>query len=524
MNKFVHIHTHSTSSTRDGLATIAQMVEISKKRNELFAITDHGSIQGWMQYYTEAKKAGIKPIFGIETYVNPNRVQLMEVLHKIKNTKNGDSELNKQRDELSQQRMHLILVAKNITGFYNILQIANDAYINGFYSRQLTDYETIFKYKEGVIVTTACIGGPIREFSDKNDLKSAIAFVEQMQLQFGDDFYLEVQVNEMPEQKKYNSFIVKLHEATKVKLLCGIDSHYVNKEDNIVHQDLLLVQNKNKAKDIGKFDIRIVYENKKGERKVKRVNPDKSTEFKKGIDYKTLHVGDVVNKETIIEIEEVSRVWQFEAHNLYFKSAEDLIAEIKRSELKKYVEEIVNNHYQLDQKIEDFEIDTSNKLPHVDNADNILTKMCTQSLRKLKEENKLLVNAKRYVERLKFEMDVIQSNGFSTYFLILADIITYCKNKQIALGAGRGSAVSSLVSYLLGITRIDPLDPRWSEEGLPFERFLSTDRNASVVTVSDGETQYKFYDYEQINVIRDKKEIVICAKDIQENDEVIIGE
>ena len=77
---------------------------------------------------------------------------------------------------------------------------------------------------------------------------------------------------------------------------------------------------------------------------------------------------------------------------------------------------------------------------------------------------------------------------------------------------------------MLGITRIDPLDPRWSEEGLPFERFLDTSRNASVVTVSDGETQYKFYDYEQINVIRNKKEIVICAKDIQENDEVIIGE
>ncbi len=524
MNKFVHIHTHSTSSTRDGLATIDKLVEISKSRNELFAITDHGSIQGWMQYYTEARKAGIKPIFGIETYINPSRTELMSTLFQIKNSKTADSELNKKRDELSQKRMHLILIAKNITGFYNILQIANDAYVNGFYSKQLTDYETIFKYKEGIIVTTACLAGPIREFYDKDDLKSAIAFVQQMQSNFGDDFYLEVQVNEMAEQKKYNAFMIKLHEKTGVKLLCGIDSHYINKEDNIVHQDLLLVQNKNKAKDIGKLDIRVVYENKKGERKVKRINPDKSTEFKKGIDYKTLNVGDIVNKEKIIEIEEVSRVWQFEAHNLYFKSKDELLVELQRSELKKYAESIMNNHYELDSKIDDFEIDTSNKLPHIDNADTILTRLCAASLRKLKENGKLLVSPKRYVERLKIEMDVIQHNGFSTYFLILADIIAYCKKNQIALGAGRGSAVSSLVSYLLEITRIDPLDPRWSDEGLPFERFLDTSRNAAVITISDGENEFKFYENDQVNVIRNKKEIVICAKDIKENDEILLGE
>lgn len=523
MNKFVHIHAHSTSSVRDGLAKIEKMVELSKERNELFALTDHGSIQGWMTYYTEAKKAGIKPIFGIETYINPNRNELMSILQQLKNkkNKNNNSELIKRRDELAEKKMHMILVAKNLTGYYNILQISNDAYINGFYNRQLTDYETLFKFKEGIIVTTACISGPLREFATKNDLQSAISFVKKMQAEFSDDFYLEVQVNEIPYQKQYNQFVLKLHEKTGVKLVCGIDSHYIYKEDNIVHQDLLLVQNKNKAKDIGKFDIRIVYENKKGEKKTKRINPDKNTEFKKGVDYKTLKVGDVINNEKILEIEQVNRVWQFEARNLYFKSKDDLIKEIKNSELKQHVDHIVANHYELDKKIEHFDIDTSNKLPHIENADAILMQKCADALRQLKNKGKMLVAPKRYIERLKFEMDVIQHNGFSTYFLVLADIIQFCKKNEIALGAGRGSAVSSLVAYLLEITRIDPLDPRWSSNGLPFERFLTTERNQAKVVVSNGEDEFSFYENESINVIRDKKEIIIKAIELQENDEIV---
>ena len=133
----------------------------------------------------------------------------------------------------------------------------------------------------------------------------------------------------------------------------------------------------------------------------------------------------------------------------------------------------------------------------------------------------MLVASKRYIERLKFEMDVIQHNGFPTYFLVLADIIQFCKKNEIALGAGRGSAVSSLVAYLLEITRIDPLDPRWSSNGLPFERFLTTERNQAKVVVSNSEDEFSFYENESINVIRDKKEIIIKAIELQENDEIV---
>jgi len=520
--KFVHIHNHSSYSTRDGLSKIEEMVEIAKENNELFAITDHGSIASWMSYYNCAKENGIKPVFGLEAYINKNRDSLMEALEQAKDASKEDLKLINIEKNKYKASNHIILIAKNLAGYYNILKLNNLGFCNGFYNKPQISYTELFENSEGIIATSACLAGAINQAILNKDLKKAEAEIELFKKHFGDDFYLEIQVNEMPEQLIVNEAIIKLAKKTNTKMLIGVDSHYTKKEDFDVHQDLLMIQNGSQAKDIGKTDIRIKYENKKGEIKFKTLKAP-NFEFMKGVVLDDLKINEIIKGNLILEINEVQRVWQFEAKSLYFKNQKQLYKELKNSTLKIDIDQLFQNHLELDDKIEAFKIDTNNKLPHIKNADELMVEFCKEGMRNLKKQNKFLRDPKIYAQRLKMELEVIRESGFSTYFLILKDILDYCYRRDIALGAGRGSSVGSLVSYLLRITRVDPLDPRWGEDGLPFERFLSSSRHKpKYIFQNSDKEEVSFYEGDKVKVLRDNVTKTIKVEKIQPGDELLL--
>jgi len=514
---FVRHHIHSIMSTRDAMLKIEDIVNEAIKYNESFSICDHGSIASWIQLYNICKKKKIKPIFGIEAYINQHRDRLLELVEQINSMGDADKDLKKtlqiERDKIKKYD-HIVLIAKNLTGFQNIIELANIGFVKGFYGKPTITYDELMKYKEGIIISTACLGSTLNKYITNDNLDSALSHINYLKDNFGDDLFLEVQANGIEDQVKVNKEILKLSKKTGVKIITGSDSHYLGLEGRDTHQDLLLLQNGNKRADIGKFDLRITFENGKGEIKTKKVAPD--AEFRKGFIAKDVNIGDTFRKDVIIDIKEVPRVWEFAGDAAYISQSEiiDYINE-NHSELKKHIDEIFYGNNVLYDMIENIEIDTSIKLPVFENEEKILVKKIQEAL-----IEKGFSKKRKYIERAKYELQVIKKNGFASYFLILADFIEFAKTKEIPIGAGRGSGASSLVAYLLGIHRINPLDKRWGE--MPFERFLSMGKLSNKIVIYDEEGNKKeFVSQDLIKIKRNKNIIEIEAKDLKEGDEFI---
>lgn len=515
---FIRHHIHSIMSTRDAMLKIEDIIQEAKNKDESFIICDHGSIASWISLYNLCKKNNIKPIFAIEAYINQQRDRLLELVEQINSMNDSsDKELKKklqeERDRIKKYE-HIILIAKDQIGFHNIIELANIGFIKGFYGKPTITYDELIKYKNGIIVTTACLGSTLNKYILNNDITSAKNHLKFLKENFKDNLYIEVQANNIEEQRKCNKQLIKLSKEFDIPMLIGLDAHYLDLESKETHQDLLLLQNKNKRSDVGKIDINITFENNKGEIKHKKVAPDK--EFRKGFIANELKVGDVIKKETIIDIKEVNRVWQFSGDAAYLSEAElQEYAKQNHKELIPHINEIFNNNHELYDLIENVEIDTEIKLPKIENDEKILTQKVKEALIKMGFSKK-----RKYIDRVKHELNVIKKNGFSSYFLILADFIEYAKSKQVPTGVGRGSGASSLVAFLLGIHRINPLDPRWGE--MPFTRFLSLGKLSNKILIYDEEGNKKeFISQDLIKIIRNNKEEQIEASSLQEGDEFV---
>lgn len=517
---FVHIHCHSNFSVRDGLVKIEDYIKKAQEYNEAWVLTDHGVIGGWPEYMQLAKKYGVKAMFGVEIYVNQHREALLDVVNEAH--KATDAKLKKKivekRELLKSEAHHLVLIAKNQIGFYNIIKILNDAYVNYFYNRPLVDYTTLFAFKEGIIVSTACLAGPINRWHEHG--KDIYEYIEMMKEQFGDDFYLEVQANGIKEQKVLNKIILQAAEKTKTKILVGCDSHYLKSEDADTHQDLLLLQNNQTRADLGQIDLKIVYENKNGERKTKKFK-DKDNQLFRKIPVKDLKEGQIIGKETIISIDDVSRVWTFSSNTIYFKSFAEIKKEIKtqHKELLPVVDDLYKNNSEIYDKVEKIKFNEDLKLPIIDNAKEKFVQLIKEGMKK-----KNLVKRK-YVDRIKYELSVIKRFQFETYFLILYDLINFAKQQGIPIGAGRGSVVGSLVAYALDLHKINPFDERWNldGEGLPFSRFLDESKLFNHILVTDEENKvHDFLEINEIDIIRNNQQMKIQAKDLCENDQIIL--
>lgn len=390
--KFVHLHVHTEYSLLDGSARIKKLVKRAKEleMNSL-AITDHGVMYGVVDFYKACKEEGIKPVIGCEIYIAPRS-------------------LYKKETGIDAENYHLVLLAKNNTGYQNLMKIVSCAFVDGFYYKPRADYELLKKHSEGLVALSACLGGEIQSLILKGMYDEAKKKAIMYNDIFGNgNFYLELQDHGIEEQKKVNEEIVRISKETGIELVATNDVHYIKKEDAAAHEILLCIQT---AKTID--------------------DPDRM---------------------------------KFPGDEFYLKSPEEM------EELFKYVPEAIENTLKIaDMCNVEFEFNKT-KLPKFETPNGIdskeyLRKLCFDGLYKRYENP-----SQDIIERLNYELSVIEQMGYVDYFLIVWDFIRFAKENGIMTGPGRGSAAGSIVAYTLGITKIDPI-----KYNLLFERFLNPER------------------------------------------------
>lgn len=319
----------------------------------------------------------------------------------------------KSRFEKGGEPYHLVLLALNNQGYRNLCHLVSLAYLEGFYQKPRIDHELLETYQEGLVVLTSCLQGEIPQLLLKGDYERAKQKAAYFKEVFGDRFYLELQYNGLDEQKKVNEGLLKLSKELNVKVVATNDCHYLNREDAFLHDVLLCIQ-----------------------------------------------TGKVLSDP---------RRLRFPTDQFYLRSTEEMEAIFKE------VPEALSNTLDLAERV-DLELELgryqmpSFEAPEGKGLEDYLKELAEEGLRRRLKKAKVQ-NEGAYWDRLRKELEVITSMGFSGYFLIVQDFVNYAKQKGIPVGPGRGSAAGSLVAYALGITDIDPL-----EHGLLFERFLNPER------------------------------------------------
>lgn len=391
---FTHLHLHTEYSLLDGLNKIDSLAARLKELGmDSVAITDHGNMYGVIEFYEKMKKEGIKPIIGAEIYVAPAGIE------------------NRNKDE---DRFHLILLAKDINGYKNLVKIVSTSFIEGFYYKPRVDYKILEKFNSGLIAMSACLQGEIPSKVLKKDRENAKKAIHKYIDIFGkENFFLEVQDHGIPEEKTVVKILIELSKEEGVPLVATNDAHYLRKEDSKAHDILLCIQ-------------------------------------------------------TLSKIDDPERM-RFETEEFYVKSEDEM------REIFKEIPEAVDNT----EKIKDMcnlEFDFStyhlpqyiekNKEWNSEDNKKLLEELTFKGIRNIYKENLTELE-----KRARYELDVIESMGFTDYFLIVYDLIDWSKKQGIPVGPGRGSAAGSIVSYALGITGIDPI-----KYNLFFERFLNPSR------------------------------------------------
>ncbi|SNS90092.1 DNA polymerase III catalytic subunit, DnaE type [Anaerovirgula multivorans] len=375
---FAHLHVHTEYSLLDGFTTINKVMDRVKELGmKAIAITDHGTMFGVVDFYKAAIKKGIKPIIGCEVYTASRGMR--------------DKDPNKDK-----YQGHLVLLAKNMEGYQNLLKLVSHSYLYGFYYKPRVDYEELAKYSDGLIALSACLAGDIQQHLMKNNYEKAKEIALQLQDIYGkDNFYLELQDHGLKEQKEVNYQLLKLSRETKIPLVATNDVHYVNKEDAEPHDILLCIQ-------------------------TGKIQEDKDR-------------------------------MKFPNEEFYLKSTEEM------RDLFPYAEEALENTGKIAEDCNvEFDFNTIH-LPQYDTPEGYdvqeyLRKLCYEGL-----EQRYKNPAETLKDRLEYELKVIEEMGYAEYFLIVWDFIKYAKDNSIPVGPGRGSAAGSIVAYTLGITDIDPI-------------------------------------------------------------------
>ena len=432
MPDFSHLHVHTQFSLLDGAADITRLFKKAEADGmKAMAITDHGNMFGVFKFVAEAKKFGIKPIVGCEFYVVADR-------HKKVFTKEN-------RD----QRFHQLLLAKNTKGYQNLVKLSSLGYMEGLYSKwPRIDKELILQYHEGLIATTCCLGASVPQSILKDGEEAAEKEFKWWLDLFGEDYYIELQRHDIPEQEKVNEVLLRFAKKHHVKVICSNDSHYVDQQDSNAHDILLCV-----------------------------------------------NTGDV-QSTPIATDEEGGRGYRFGFPNdqFYFKSQAEMATVFHDlPEALDYTNEIVSKVDTLDLKrdimLPNFPIPDAFKL----HADDSLNQWEYLRDITLKGAHKRYVDLSPEVqERIDFELNTIKIMGFAGYFLIVSDFIQAGRDIGVFVGPGRGSAAGSVVAYCIGITNIDPI-----KYNLLFERFLNPDRKSmpDIDTDFDDTGRQKVIDY-----------------------------
>ncbi len=439
MIPFTHLHVHSQYSILDGAASVKGLVAKAKGDGmTALALTDHGNMFGSKEFYDVCKKEGIKPIIGCETYVAEQ------------------SRHNKKDAKVDRSGYHLILLAKNQTGYRNLLKLVSAAYTEGFYYKPRIDKELLELYHEGLIVSSACLGGEVPQHIMAGHIQDAEDTIRWFKSIFGDDFYLELQrhPSELAELRRnvyenqvlVNTKILELAQKHEVKVICTNDIHFINQEDADAH-DLLICLNTGKDLD-----------------DPTRMRYTKQEWFKTTAEMNTLF-SDV--PEALANTQEIAD--KIEAFNLssapimpVFPIPEDFGKE--EDYQARYTEKML---------LEEFGQEAWDRLGGFEKV--LRVKFESEYLSHLAWDGAKPRYGEPFTdevqERIEFELNTIKTMGFPGYFLIVQDFINEARKMGVLVGPGRGSAAGSVVSYCVGITNIDPM-----KYDLLFERFLNPER------------------------------------------------
>ena len=413
---FVHLHNHTFHSVLDGLTKIHDLVDKVKELGmEAAAVTDHGTMSGILDYYKTAKKAGIKPIIGIETYVATRS--------------RFDRDPGKDK-----QRFHLTVLAMNNTGFHNLMKLSTRANLEGMYYKPRIDHDLLEELNEGLIVLSGCASGEIGVALKEDDYDRARDIAKWYKSIFGDRYYLELQDHGHPKsnthwdvQAKINEGLIKLSKELDIEMVVTCDGHYLTHEYQDAHEILLCVGtgsylSDEKRMSLKDFELHL-------------------TDPRDIIDHWGEEFPEVIrNTKKIADRCDV----EIELGRILIPKYPLPDGENEHSYLLRLTYQGLLQRYNGASKEEAEKLDPDEIIP------------------KLSDEVR---------ERAEMELGVMGNMGYEGYFLIVQDFINWGKSQGIVFGPGRGSAAGSIVAYALNITDLDPL-----KYGLLFERFLNPDR------------------------------------------------
>ncbi|MBY0427491.1 MAG: PHP domain-containing protein, partial [Cytophagales bacterium] len=393
MPTFNHLHCHTQFSLLDGAASITDMMKKAKADNmKAVAITDHGNMFGAFKFVAEANKAGVKPIVGCEFYMVADR-------HRRTFTK-----------EDKDVRHHQLLLAKDQEGYKNLSKLCSTGFIDGMYGKYpRIDKEVLLQHHKGLIATTCCIGAEVPQtILNKGEAAAEEVFKWWLDL-FGEDYYIELQRHNIPDQEKVNVVLLKFAKKYGVKIICSNDSHYVERNDFNAHDILLCI-------NTGELQKTPVWKGDDDEKKPKGYR------------------------------------WGFPNDQFYFKTTAEM------GEIFHDLPEALDNTNEIVDKITPLNLKRDILLPNFPLPEGFtdqweyLMHITFEGARKRYKEITPEVE-----ERLNFELFTIKTMGFAGYFLIVADFIKAGRDMGVFVGPGRGSAAGSVVAYCIGITNIDPI-------------------------------------------------------------------
>ncbi len=397
MHRFSHLHCHTQYSLLDGAARIQTLLERAAEYEiEAVAITDHGNLFGVPEFYHTAEKIGVQPIIGCEFYLTPAS----------------------RHDRSERTRYHQVLLAKNETGYRNLIKLSSLSYLEGYYYKPRIDHELLTQYHEGLIATTCCLQGEIPQTILHKGEEAARKLFEWYLELFGEDYYIEIQDHGLPDQKKVNAILLRWAREYGVKVIATNDVHYVDRADAEPHDVLLCLQT---GKDMS----------------------------------------------------DPSRL-RFDNDQFYLKSPAEMRQALLADIEPHLVDEMMANTGEVADKCR-FQLPTGKLLmPHYPippeyngDMDAYLRDLVFEGARRRYGDPL----PHEVAERLEHELAIIRKMGYAGYFLIVQDFTTAARRLGVRVGPGRGSAAGSAVAYCLGITNIDPL-----KYDLLFERFLNPER------------------------------------------------
>ena len=449
--EFTHLHLHTEFSILDGACRINRLMQRAQELNfDSLAITDHGVMFGAIDFYQAAKKNGIKPIIGCEVYVAPG-----SRLEK-KSSIGGKDVYN-----------HLVLLAKNQTGYRNLVRLVSDAHLKGYYYKPRIDKDILEEHKEGLIVLSGCLASEIPALITHDKLPEARNAIDWFRQVFGrENFFLELQNHGIPEQAVVNRHLIKWSKEFDLRMVASNDVHYVNKEHSHAHDSMICIGTQSQLND----SKRMSYVPEQFYLRSAEEMAALFSEVPEAVS-NTLAVAEMCDLE--IEFGELHYP-VFEPPPKFSREGYlvHLLAEglEKRYGMKARTEEELivvtdvpepNRLPTLDQRREDVEQDT--------NGETIASLANNPSVGGLQDPVTALAT-KDVIDRINSEMDVIKTTGFVSYFLIVGDFVQHGREVGISCVA-RGSAAGSIVTFLLEISNVDPL-----RYGLLFERFLNPER------------------------------------------------